>query len=382
MRKIVEPWGVEELRKQFGRIAFPEYQREPNLWSRIEKQRLIDSMVRQFDIASLYLYRHDDGAIDCVDGRQRINSIMSFLGENEDDESDNNFPLMSLNEMNEIYQEEKPEYESLDGMTFGEIRQRSVGSGHAAIEAKTFVEGLLSYELAVVMLSESGAPEEFNLQFTRLNLGTIINSGEKLNAMIGDLRSECFGEGGLGSHPFLEATRIPTRRYAREQVAAQIVAQVMSYVESETYTRTRHFDLQRVFKQNGQLTADRRDLVKRVRSLLDLLDESFGNANILRNRAITVSIVLLAWTTDVKTSAEASRMVAFVGEFQEELDRQVKKGLDADLEFRYLLDFQRHLTQASVEKPAVTERARILGEEFKHWRMSGKLSGVGKRIAQ
>ena len=49
MRKIVEPWGVEELRKQFGRIAFPEYQREPNLWSRIEKQRLIDSMVRQFD---------------------------------------------------------------------------------------------------------------------------------------------------------------------------------------------------------------------------------------------------------------------------------------------------------------------------------------------
>ena len=81
MEKKVVPWSVEDLRANFPRVDFPEYQREPNLWSLIEKQRLIDSMIRRFDIASLYFYRHGDGAIDCVDGRQRIGAIMSFLGE-------------------------------------------------------------------------------------------------------------------------------------------------------------------------------------------------------------------------------------------------------------------------------------------------------------
>ena len=54
MRKEIEPWSVQKLREKFSQIDFPEYQREPNLWSLTEKQRLIDSMVRRFDIASLY----------------------------------------------------------------------------------------------------------------------------------------------------------------------------------------------------------------------------------------------------------------------------------------------------------------------------------------
>lgn len=73
-------------------------------------------------------------------------------------------------------------------------------------------------------LSDSSRPEEFNLQFTRLNLGAIINSGEKLNAMVGDLRDECFTNQGIGQHAFLDKIKIPTRRFAKEGVAAQILA--------------------------------------------------------------------------------------------------------------------------------------------------------------
>ena len=80
MRKHIETWTVAELIERFSQISFPDYQREPNLWSLIEKQRLIDSIVRQFDIASLYFYEHDDGSLDCVDGRQRIGAILSFIG--------------------------------------------------------------------------------------------------------------------------------------------------------------------------------------------------------------------------------------------------------------------------------------------------------------
>ena len=55
MDKKVESWSVQDLREHFSQIDFPEYQREPNLWTLVEKQRLIDSMMRRFDIASLYL---------------------------------------------------------------------------------------------------------------------------------------------------------------------------------------------------------------------------------------------------------------------------------------------------------------------------------------
>ena len=82
MRKTISPWSVKTLSEQFQQIEFPDYQREPNIWSLVEKRRLIDSMIREFDIASLYFYRHENGVLDCVDGRQRIGAIMAFLGVN------------------------------------------------------------------------------------------------------------------------------------------------------------------------------------------------------------------------------------------------------------------------------------------------------------
>ena len=110
MDKKVESWSVQDLRENFPQIDFPEYQREPNLWTLVEKQRLIDSMTRRFDIASLYLYRHEDGAIDCVDGRQRIGAIMSFVGDNEAD-ADTKFRYRHLNE---VYEDERV-YGRLEG---------------------------------------------------------------------------------------------------------------------------------------------------------------------------------------------------------------------------------------------------------------------------
>ncbi len=54
MKKTILKWTVSDLEKHQATINFPEYQREPNVWTRRAKQRLIDSMLRQFDISSLY----------------------------------------------------------------------------------------------------------------------------------------------------------------------------------------------------------------------------------------------------------------------------------------------------------------------------------------
>ena len=366
MEKKVEHWSVNDLRAKFSRIYFPEYQREPNLWSLVEKQRLIDSMVRRFDIASLYFYRHDDDSIDCVDGRQRIGAIMSFLGENLTD-IDAEFRFRHLNE---VY-EDRPVFEPLVGMTCSEIREQA--EEPQQLIAQAFMKALLEYPLTVVMLSDSKQSEEFNLQFTRLNLGTIINSGEKLHAMVGDLRNECFE--GIGKHAFLEETNIPTRRFAREQVAAQILAQVFSVSASEGFTRTRHFDLQALFKRNNRFTEEQRSLVKGVSELLDRLTMPFGGLGVLRNRAITVSTVLLASNRNVRTEDGAAELATFIDEFVHRLNWQMKKGLFLDPEYHYLTEFQRSITQASAESSSVAKRHDMLQKELELWRQSKELDG-------
>src|SRR5439155_21084962 len=103
VQKELEFWTINVLQGRFARINFPEYQREPNVWSRTAKQRLIDSITREFDIASIYLYRSEDDSLDCVDGRQRLGAIMAFLGKNHDDE-DNAF---EYKRMNEIYEDQE-----------------------------------------------------------------------------------------------------------------------------------------------------------------------------------------------------------------------------------------------------------------------------------
>lgn len=373
MNKEIAKWTVRELRENYPLISFPEYQREPNLWSRVEKQRLIDSIIRHFDIASLYFYRHKDGSIDCVDGRQRIGAIMSFLGESSTD-ADSNFRFKSLNE---IYKDDPSSgFKSLEGMIFSEIKELSKSSQNQT--AKNFVNALLNHQLTVVMLSDSKTSKEFNLQFTRLNLGTIINSGEKLHAMVGDLRDVCFGR--LGKHSFLESTNIPTRRFAREQVAAQILAQIFSLSETEEYTRTRHFDLQHLFKQNSRLSNGQLELIDQVIEILDLLNEPFKKIQALRNRAITVSTVLLAWKIRVETAEKASSLAEFIEEFVCRLNWQVGKGLSIEPEYHYLLNFQRNITQASAEKSSVKARADLLEAELTKWFGTKQLKGDSELI--
>jgi hypothetical protein len=373
VNKEVVRWTVPELHRLYHTINFPEYQREPNVWSRAAKQRLIDSILRHFDIASLYLYQNEDGSVDCIDGRQRIAAIMSFLGENPEDE-DNAFGVKNSNE---IYHDDAVPFGELEGMSYRDIRIRAEEGDRAAVE---FVQKFNLYEITIVQLSGSARPEEFNLQFTRLNLGTIINSGEKLHAMVGEMRDICFER--LGQHRFLEGVKIPTRRYSKEQVAAQILAQVFALRKTGEYARTRHFDLQKFFKEEATLDAKKRGWVDEMSATCDGLAVAFTDPGVLRNRAITVSVAVQAWRRGVVGRGEIGDYVVFVAQFLCRLNWQAGKGLDVDPEYRYLIDFQRHVTQASVEKPAVEARARRLDLEYESWRISRRISGDDAYVAR
>ena len=373
MRKKTSLWKISDLMEKINELDFPEYQREPTIWTRAAKQRLMDSIMRQFDISALYLYQHHDDSWDCVDGRQRISAIRSFLGVNPHDQEDNGFVYKV---MNEIFDDEQHPYSSFEDQSYEKISKLAAeGNGNA----RSFVETLREYRLTVVVLADSAVPEEFNLQFTRLNLGQLIISGEKLNAMVGELRDLCFGE--LGQHNFLSGINIPTRRYAREQLAAQIVAQVIALEESRNdgtdpqFTRVRHIDLQRLFKMHSTIGTDERKWIAQLQHVMDVLAKQLTVLPSLRSRSIVLSLVLLAYERGVDSDEDARELAEFASAFVGRLKWQVGLGLDANDEYRYLIDFQRHLTQASVERHGIRERARELERSFDYWREKRQLIG-------
>ena len=92
--------------------------------------------------------------------------------------------------------------------------------------------------------------------------------------MVGELRDICFLE--LAVNPFLPSIDIPTRRFAREQLAAQIVAQVITIEQAKAahrvreFARVRHMDLQKLFKDNTQVSPETRTWIKRVEHVMKL----------------------------------------------------------------------------------------------------------------
>ena len=323
MKKQLQNWTIKELKNNFANIDFPDYQRESTVWSKGAKQLLIDSILREFDIASLYFYEDEFEGLSCIDGRQRINAIMSFLNENREDQSDNGFALRISNE---IYPEkEEDELQKLDGYTY----TRLLEDGKKDVEIATnALKRIHDYNLSVVILSKIAEPGEFNLQFTRLNLGAIINAGERLNAMIGEMRDLCFDNNKVGQHPFLEFVRIPTRRFAKEQIVAQSLIQMFSLVHDGSFTKARHFDLQRFFKENLTLSTDDRTLASELSRTYDTFQQEFPDAGLyFHNRAITVSATLVAWNQKMyDDDNKAKRYIAFIREFITRLKWQLNFG--------------------------------------------------------
>jgi hypothetical protein len=345
MKKKLIRWNIADLRQRFHEINFPEYQREPTVWDREKKQRLIDSMVRGFDIAAMYFYRAGEADIDCIDGRQRLNAIMSFLGENEQyAPEDNGFPFHSTNE---VFDDEQ-RFVEIEGACYSD---EEFGPWRKLIE---------SYELNIVEVSDVKEPEELNLLFLRLQLGSILNSGEKLNAMTGDMRDFVFEK--FGRHPFFSSISIPYRRFARQQVAAQIACNLFSLRDFGGFARTRYLDLQLFFKRYKTLNVvDKKVAESMSATAQTAVEELSENAKILRNRAITVTFFLYVHELiEKKESEEIGRLVSFFGELLRRLRWQIPKGLEMDTEYYDLVRFQTDVTQASVERTAVSRRHEFI----------------------
>jgi hypothetical protein len=342
MKRRVEDWSIEKLDKERTRITFPEYQREKRLWPNEKKSVLIDSVLRDIDIPKLYFNELRDQNIEVVDGQQRLWSVWDFL--------DDEFPYMN------------------DG-------RRQFYSELTAAEKQR----LKQYKFQITMFRE--ADDDYLRElFVRLQLGLLLNAGEKLHATKGKMKSFIFST--LVSHQFILHLGIPKRRYARETLCAQICINSFSRAKLREFSRTRYDDLLHFFTEYADPRGPDLALFTaqsaKIASTLDQLWKCLGeDARQLRNRSYILSIYLfveelVAQSGDL-SKRECKSFADFVAQLWKRLKEEMRLGVDR--KNRELYSFETLLSSAPGEEYQIKRRHERLADYYSHYKDKGKIKG-------
>ena len=126
----------------------PEFQRS-SVWSKSERSKLMDTILRGYPLPAVVFYKHRDSVshrqvYDAIDGKQRIESILLFLGEKKG--KDKGFEAVFTHVEDEEEMAVKSSWRNLN-----EVNKKSI----------------LRYEMPVVWLD--AAPSEVREVFVRIN---------------------------------------------------------------------------------------------------------------------------------------------------------------------------------------------------------------------
>lgn len=293
----------------------------------------------------------DGNQYDCVDGRQRLAAIFSFVGLNKSDVRDKSFQLSPSNEV-----KDDPRLKDLIGVRYGETA------------FKKYEKQFLGYTVRVVQIGEVEDETDLNLQFQRLQIAQILNAAEKLNAMVGEMRDRIFGKDGFGTHSYFVQVGMRNERFGTKQSASQVAINAVSYNSGQGFCRARFLDMQEFFKNNFKIKPPARDalseLQKRTDEILQLIKPD--TLKRIRNRAMVVSVLLFYFIESKGkqfTSKDWNSFDRFLHKVIDELARVAKIRLvDDSVPWERL---QLAITQASVEKSAIEIRHEIFAQQFR-----------------
>jgi len=352
-------WTVRELLTKIDAIEFPEFQREGTVWDVDKKIKLIDSILRNIDIANIYLYKNPSGSLECIDGRQRINAIYSYVGLNDkadeiDSRYNNMFRFKSSDELlgsETLAAFHNKRYDELEG------DQQNI---------------ILNYKfnLIEINLNANEKEEELNLMFLRLQLGSPLNAGEKLNAMVGEMHDYVFkGNDALGKNQYFEFLQIPSRRFSKELTASQIAINFFSWEENKEFRKARFIDLQDFFKRRIKFSEDDKKTSLKLKDRLNAVLGYLQNKQItLKNRAIGITtFFFINKLIETNRQDQIDDFINFLKLFVDKLKEQVQKGINIEKEYQELLKFQNYISQAAVEKYAIENRQTFLEEYFDYY---------------
>ena len=239
METSKKPWPLTSIYGIKERIdTNPDYQRPP-VWTKSQKQLLIDTILRNYEIPKLYWRRTSrrPDKYDVVDGQQRLRAIWEFF--------EGQFKLPK-------------DADSIDGFAIRNIYYQDLPD-ELRIRFDT-------YSLDIVMV-EDADEDEVREMFLRLQNGTSLKAQEKRNAYPGRMR-DFVKE--VSSHPFFKSVGFANSRYTHDLVAAQFVCLELAGGP----TNIKNADLNKMYLENREFD-NRTPEAKSVRRVLDFLSNVF-----------------------------------------------------------------------------------------------------------
>lgn len=279
MRMSKRPYPLTTLCTMKGRIdPEPDYQR-PAVWNTKQKQLLLDSILRDYDVPKVYwqIVKDKDGKLlkyDVIDGQQRLRTIWEF--------QDDIFALAK-------------DADPIDG-----IEVKGLKFSELPIEV---VERFNAYALDVVIVEEAvqnHEEDEVRDMFLRLQNGTTLKAQEKRNAMTGAMR-DFVKE--IAAHPFFEKCHFSNARYTFDHLAAQTICLEINFEATGNITSIRDRNLNELYKNQKDFVTSGR-IAKKVKRVYDFLNRAFPEKtpeleryNVI-NLYILVSRLLENYVTD------------------------------------------------------------------------------------
>ena len=235
----------------------PDYQRPP-VWTRSQKQLLIDTILRNYEIPKLYWRVTDLSGprYDVVDGQQRLRTVWEFC--------QGKFKLPK--------DADPVEGHKIAGLTYEMLPHQ------LRIRFDT-------YALDIVEIDDADE-DEVREMFLRLQNGTSLRAQEKRNAYPGRMRDTVRE---LAGHPFFECVGFSNSRYTYDLVAAQLVRLEMEGGPTNVKNR----DLNNMYQEGRDITPDS-NAPRGVRRVLDLLASVFPEKTLELTRYNAISLYCVA----------------------------------------------------------------------------------------
>ena len=340
MRRSIEQRTVRSFCRRQPKINVrPDYQRGA-VWSRPQKQLLIDSILRDLDIPKIYLREVNGGVYeeDVVDGQQRLLSIWGF----------------SANEFALAKDADPINGDAIAGLRFEDLDEN-------------LKDAFEAYELSVVILRHAN-DDDVEEMFLRLQNGTTLNAAEKRNAMPGNMK---YFVRELATHPFFERCGFSNHRFAFDHVASQMVAVELN----GGICNIKNTDLAKMYEDHQDFDS-RSVKARKARRVLDYLAAAFPEKTPELKKFNAISMYILV-SQLMETFVVRGRELEIGNWFIDfETRRREEEQRPVDERDPELVSYQERTSHATDSKDSLEYRNRTL---LYHLHQSNTFANYGPR---
>jgi hypothetical protein len=323
-----KPWSLASVNGYKARIdTSPDFQR-PAVWSLGQKQLLIDTILRGYDIPKLYWRKlnNSPAQYEVVDGQQRLRTIFEFYA--------GNFNLAK-------------DADDIDGIAVAKMHYEDLPE-----DLRLRFD---NYDLDVIVLTNT-SEDEVREMFLRLQNGTSLKAQEKRNAMPGNMRTFIKE---LAEHQFFSRCNFSNARFTHDLVAAQMTAIELN--GGPCHVRNSNLNTMYVTQADFDSKSSKARKVKRV---LDFLAQAFTEKTPELERYSVLSLYTL-----VSHCLEKYVIQDRHGELRQwfiefETNRASQSGLSADQCDPELLAYKERTSHSTDAQDSIQWRHEFLLRKF------------------